>query len=36
MAWLTIAIICTLGISFVCSLMEALILSTTVAEIEGL
>jgi len=30
------AIILTLGISFVCSLMESLILSTTVSEIESL
>ncbi|MDA8527456.1 hemolysin family protein [Opitutaceae bacterium] len=31
-----IAIILTLGISFLCSLMEALILSTTVSEVESL
>ncbi len=31
-----LAIILTLGISFVCSLMEALILSTTVSEVESL
>ncbi len=30
------AIILTLGISFVCSLMEAMILSTTVSEVEAL
>ena len=30
------AIILTLGISFLCSLMEALILSTTVSEVESL
>jgi CBS domain containing-hemolysin-like protein len=36
MAWLIFAIVFTLGVSFVCSLMEALILSTTVAEIEAL
>lgn len=36
MYWLVLAIAATLGISFVCSLMEALILSTTVTEIESL
>ena len=36
MIWLIVAIFLTLSISFVCSLMEALILSSTVAEIEGL
>jgi CBS domain containing-hemolysin-like protein len=36
MAWLIVSIFLTLSVSFVCSLMEALILSTTVAEIEGL
>ena len=36
MAWLLTAITCTLLISFVCSLMEAVILSTTVTEIEAL
>lgn len=36
MQLLVLAIALTLGISFLCSLMEALILSTTVAEIEGL
>ena len=30
------AIVLTLGISFICSLMEALILSTTVSEVESL
>ncbi|MSU69623.1 MAG: HlyC/CorC family transporter [Opitutaceae bacterium] len=36
MHWLILAIVLTLGISFVCSLFEALVLSTTVAEIEAL
>ncbi len=36
MEWLALAIALTMGISFACSLMEALILSTTVAEIEAL
>ncbi len=36
MYWLAIAIAGTLAISFVCSLFEALVLSTTVAEIEAL
>ncbi|MCF3649476.1 hemolysin family protein [Synoicihabitans lomoniglobus] len=36
MFWFALAIILTLGISFVCSLMEALILSTTVSEVESL
>lgn len=36
MQWLAIAIALTLGISFLCSLMEALILSTTVSEVESL
>lgn len=36
MEWLVIAIVLTLGISFACSLMESLILSTTVAEVEAL
>ncbi len=36
MLWLLLAIFGTLAISFVCSLFEALVLSTTVAEIEGL
>jgi CBS domain containing-hemolysin-like protein len=36
MVWLILSIFLTLSVSFICSLMEALILSTTVAEIEGL
>jgi CBS domain containing-hemolysin-like protein len=36
MQWLALAIFLTLGISFLCSLMEALILSTTVSEVESL
>ncbi len=36
MHWLVLAIALTLGISFICSLFEALVLSTTVAEIEAL
>jgi CBS domain containing-hemolysin-like protein len=36
MFWLIVVIVFTLGVSFVCSLSEALILSTTVAEIEAL
>lgn len=36
MLGLVVTIFLTLGVSFVCSLMEALILSTTVAEIEAL
>lgn len=36
MSWLILAIVVTLGISFVCSLLEALVLSTTVTEIEAL
>lgn len=36
MLWLIFAIVVTLTTSFVCSLFEALVLSTTVAEIEGL
>lgn len=36
MEWLLIAIALTLGISFACSLMESMILSTTVAEVEAL
>jgi CBS domain containing-hemolysin-like protein len=36
MHWLVLVIVLTLGISFVCSLFEALVLSTTVAEIEAL
>jgi CBS domain containing-hemolysin-like protein len=36
MSWLILAIVITLDVSFVCSLAEALILSTTIAEIEAL
>jgi CBS domain containing-hemolysin-like protein len=36
MFWLLFAIAVTLTVSFVCSLFEALVLSTTVAEIESL
>ena len=36
MFWLVLAIVFTLGVSFACSLTEALILSTTIAEIEAL
>ena len=36
MGWLIFAIVVTHALSFVCSLSEALILSTTVAEIESL
>jgi CBS domain containing-hemolysin-like protein len=36
MSWLILAIALTLSISFVCSLFEALVLSTTIAEIEAL
>ena len=36
MYWLVVAIVVTLLVSFVCSLFEALVLSTTVAEIEAL
>lgn len=36
MLWLTTAIVSTLAISFICSLFEALVLSTTVAEVEAL
>jgi CBS domain containing-hemolysin-like protein len=36
MLWLVVAILLTLALSFVCSLFEALVLSTTVAEVEGL
>jgi Mg2+/Co2+ transporter CorB len=36
MSWLVLAIVLTLSISFACSLAEAIILSTTVAEIEAL
>jgi CBS domain containing-hemolysin-like protein len=36
MLWLISAIVLTLAISFICSLFEALVLSTTVAEVEAL
>ena len=36
MHWLVLAIACTLALSFICSLFEAIILSTSVAEIEAL
>jgi len=36
MFWFIIAIAVTLTVSFVCSLLEAFVLSTTTAEIEGL
>src|SRR5258708_18420226 len=36
MFWLVLAIVLTLTTSFFCSLFEALILSTTVAEVEEL
>lgn len=36
MLWLALAIVFTLGISFFCSLFEALVLSTTVSDIETL
>jgi CBS domain containing-hemolysin-like protein len=36
MTWLILAITLTLSVSFFCSLLEALILSTTVAEVEAL
>ena len=36
MSWLLLAIAMTLTISFVCSMFEALVLSTTTAEIEAL
>lgn len=36
MHWLIIAVAFTLGISFFCSLFEALVLSTTIADIETL
>ena len=36
MPWLILAIVVTLTTSFFCSLFEALVLSTTVAEIESL
>ncbi len=36
MEWLLLAIAVTLGVSFVCSLFEAFVMSSTVAEIESL
>jgi CBS domain containing-hemolysin-like protein len=36
MSWLVLTILCTLGVSFACSLAEAVILTTTVAEVEAL
>ncbi len=36
MQWLVFAIVMTLTLAFICSLFEALVLSTTVAEIEAL
>lgn len=36
MLWLILAISVTLGVSFICSLLEAISLSTTTAEIEAL
>lgn len=36
MPWLVLAITVTLMVSFICSLFEALVLSTTIAEIEAL
>jgi CBS domain containing-hemolysin-like protein len=36
MHWLVFAIACTLALSFICSLFEAIVLSTTVADIEAL
>ena len=36
MHWLALAIVATISVSFVCSMMEALVLSTTVSEIESL
>jgi CBS domain containing-hemolysin-like protein len=36
MLWLVVAIVGTLAVSFICSLFEALVLSTTVAEVESL
>lgn len=36
MFWFIFAILATIGVSFMCSMMEAMILSTTVAEIENL
>jgi len=36
MQWLVLTILITLGLSFMCSLLEAIVLSTTVTEIERL
>ena len=36
MHWLILAIVLTLGISFICSLFEAIVLSTSVTEVESL
>jgi CBS domain containing-hemolysin-like protein len=36
MQWLALSIALTLGISFMCSMLEAIVLSTTVADIERL
>lgn len=36
MQWFILAIVATLAVSFVCSLMEAMILSTTIIEVEAL
>ena len=36
MQWLVTTILLTLGISFMCSMLEAIVLSTTVTEIERL
>ncbi len=36
MSWLILAVVLTLGISFVCSLCEAIVFSTTTAELEAL
>lgn len=36
MPWLIVVVVLTLSVSFLCSLAEALILSTTIAEIEAL
>lgn len=36
MQWFILATVATLAVSFICSMMEAMILSTTVAEVEAL
>jgi len=36
MQWFVLAIAATLAVSFICSMMEAMILSTTVADVEAL